>query len=217
MGYQIRADRRSPNVALSVIVSPTAPAAASAVVAIRDETSPQTPLPLYLDFADLTFKTVGWATRQAAMTALGGNEFALDGGLNVAGFTNLPPTTISLAAVYGVTVGGRTLTDIDHLELEQDSTQAEFGFARLDNNNVEVTISGKRRGESVPLLTAAISFFNSDGTLRFSSAGPGAPDAQGAIRFQFANTLIAQASYATATVTDAIGTIVTTRHVPFTA
>ncbi len=217
MGYQIKADRRDPNVGLSLAVSPANIVVSAAVVAIRDETQPQAPLPLYLDFADLTFKTVGWATRQAALTALGGNFFALDGGLNVAGFTNLPADTISLAAEYEATVPGpRDILDIDHIELEQDSTQAEFGFARLDAANIEVTISGKRRGETVPLLTAAITFFDSTGAVRFAAAGPGVPDAQGVIRFAFANALVVQASYATATVTDTIGTIVTTRHVPFT-
>ncbi len=94
--------------------------------------------------------------------------------------------------------------------------RVNVGWARLDANNVEVTISGVRNGVGSPLLTAAITFFNSDGTVRFTTAGPGAPDAQGLIRFAFGNVLVVQASYWRATVTDATGAITSTGHVPFT-
>lgn len=94
--------------------------------------------------------------------------------------------------------------------------RVNVGWARLDAANVEVTISGRRNGADSPLLTAAITFFNSNGTVRFTTAGPGAPDAQGVIRFNFANALVVQASYWRATVTDATGAITTTGHVPFT-
>ena len=94
--------------------------------------------------------------------------------------------------------------------------RVNVGWARLDAANVEVTISGVRDGSDTPLLTAAITFFNSNGTVRFTTAGPGLPDAQGVIRFTFANALAVQASYWRATVTDATGAITSTGHVPFT-
>lgn len=217
MGYQIKASRFDTNVGISLAVSPDTATVTGAVVAIRDEDEPQAPLPLYLDFSDNTFKTAGWVTRQTALVALGGNFFALDGGLDPSAFTNLPTTTDQLAAEYEATLSsGTILTDIDHIELEQAETQAHIGWARLDANNVELTISGKRRGRDFPLLTASVSFFNSNGGLRFGPLGPGAPDAQGVIQLGAANTLIVQASYWRATVTDALGSYTTTGHVPFT-
>lgn len=217
MGYLIQASRDDPNIGLSLAVSPSSVGVTGAVVAIRDETQPQAPAPLYLDFSDDTFKTVGWVTRQAPLTALGGNFFALDGGLDLSAFTNLPADTRSLAAEYEATLdSGTLLLDIDHLELQQGDTQVHVGWARLDAANVEVTISGKRRGRDFPLTAASISFLNSDGTLRFGPLGPGVPDAQGVIRLSAANALVVQASYWRATVTDTIGTYQTTGHVPFT-
>jgi hypothetical protein len=171
---------------------------------------------LYLDFGDDTFKTAGWATRQAALTALGGNFFALDGGLDVSVFTNLPSTTDQLAAEYEAVVGGRTFLDIDNIELQQADTQVHAGWARLSATSVEVTISAKRRGEDIAITAVnSIVFFNSDGSARFSPGLVGI-DGQGVARLTANNTLLVQASYWRATVTTAQGSITTTGHVPFT-
>lgn len=222
MGYQIRAFRDQTNVPFSFTQSPATPAASGVLLAIRDEFRTQSP-PFYLDFADLLFKQAGWTTRQIALTALGSNFFALDGGLNLAavvaaGAGNLPISTFSLAAEYDSTVGGRVFHDIDHVELLQAHTQVHVGFARIDPDNIEIDVFGKRRGLDVPLVSATLTFYNSFGAPRFTVSGPppGAVDAQGHITFAVANTLVAQASYCVVTITDAIGSYTTHRSVPFT-
>jgi hypothetical protein len=215
MAYLILASRDDTNVALSLSVSPATPVATSATVAIRDEDSAQAPAPLYLDFFDSTFKTVGWVTQFAALINVRSNYWALDGGVDFSAFTNLPATTDQLAAEYEAVVGGITLTDIDHIEIGQNMTQVHVGWARRDAANVEVTISAKWRGEDIALTAATIEYFNSDGGSRFIPVTAG-PDGQGLFRGTAINTLVAQASYWRATVTTAQGDITTVGHVPFT-
>lgn len=66
---------------------------ASPVVAVRDGATMNS----WLDFADLTFKTGGWTTRQAALTEVSAANapgiYVLAGGLNLEGITNLPTAT----------------------------------------------------------------------------------------------------------------------------
>lgn len=224
MSYQIKAFRGDTNVPLSLSVSPASPVASAAVVAIRDQNRTQSP-PFYLDFADLLFKQAGWTTRQAALVSLGNNFFALDGGLDIAAIVgvavgNLPVSSVQLAAEYTATVGGQGLNVIDNIELAQDDTQVHVGFARIDANNIQINVFAKRRGLDVPLVSATLTFYNSNGTPRppYPVLGPPpAIDPQGHLTFAVADTLVAQASYCVVTITDAFGSYTTHRAVPFQA
>jgi len=218
MGAAVLGSRVSTNLPLSLSVSPAVPAAASAVVAIRDGGSAQAPLPLYLDFGDSTFKTVGWATRQAAMVALGGNFFALDGGLDVQAITNLPDATMQLIAEYEAVVGGRTLTDNDPITLD-GVVNVVLGAMTYDDTGPAFTITFdcwiERSRVTSPSPTAVtLDFF--DPTIvppLFSEARvdpPTPPDAQG--HYVFTHTLDQldpdRNYYARITMTDPEGTVV---------
>ncbi len=128
---------------------------------------------------------------------------------------NIDTTISSRSTVAGIAANLSGTHGAGSWEGNPNNT-VNVGWARLDATTIEVTISARRSGADTPLLTAAIEFFNSNGSSRFLTAGPGVPDAQGVIRFSFGNTLIVQASYWRATVTDATGAITTTGHVPFT-
>ena len=79
---------------------------ATIVVAVRDGPTSNS----WLDFADLTFKTVGWTTRQATLAEVSAANapgvYELAGGLNIAGITNLPVITDVLLLEFDVTAGG---------------------------------------------------------------------------------------------------------------
>ncbi len=68
----------------------------SPVVAIRDTST----VGLYLDFSDLTFKTSGWTTRQAAMTEVGDGRYFLAGGADPFLWTPRPDVPTYFSAEY---------------------------------------------------------------------------------------------------------------------
>ncbi len=218
MGYQIKASRDDTNVPASLSVSPSTPSASAAVVAIRDQNRTQVP-PFFLDFGDSTFKQAAFILRQAPMTALGSNFFALDGGINLAAAVltgTLPTSTFQLAAEYEATIAGQTLTDIDNIELAQNATQVHIGFAPINATTLEIDIFGKRRGLDIPLVSATVSFFTGAGAALFTAAGPPpVVDARGHIKLTVAVSLAAAASYCVVTITDALGSYTTHRGVPF--
>ncbi len=215
MGNYILSNRLDSNCALTVSLSPTNLTVTAQVVAIRDGDSAQAPLPLYLDFFDNTFKTVGWVTRQAALFALGSNFFALDGGLDVSAFTNLPFTTDQLFAEYELTVGGQTFTDNDLIQLARGGSQVHLGWT-YDGTTLDMVGWMVRDGDVVLApLSFAISWFNEDGTLLFTEPGPGVADAQGHILISRVQALASgQAYYAVITMTDAQGTLTTDQATP---
>ena len=97
-------ERTDTNVAVEVQVS-SGLTGATAVVAIRDGST----LNSWLDFNDSTFKTVGWTTRQAALTEVSaGNApgvYALSGGLDLSSLTGLPAAGGELIAEFDVSSG----------------------------------------------------------------------------------------------------------------
>lgn len=162
-----------------------------------------------------------------ADVAVAGSPFDLTEIGATARYTRFPAASFSPAAVGSFTARFVVFSDAGHLvealefTRDQDSFEVisddriDVGWARLDAGNVEVTVSAKRAGADTPLVTAAIEFFNSDGTSRFVPVMVG-PDAQGLFVGTAANVLVVQASYWVATVTDAFGPITFTGHVPFT-
>ncbi len=68
----------------------------SPVVAIRDALT----VGSYIDVADLTFKTSGWTTRQAAMTEVGGGRYFLVGGADPFLWTPRPDVPAYFVAEY---------------------------------------------------------------------------------------------------------------------
>ncbi len=100
MGVQIEANRTDTGVAVTLAVSGELGGVAglTAVVAVRDGRTTNS----YLDFADDTFKSAAWGTKQASMADLGNGFYALTGGLNVAAITNLAATANHLILEYTV-------------------------------------------------------------------------------------------------------------------
>ncbi len=223
MGTTILVERNATNAELSLTVSPTVPAA-TAVVEIRDASAPQAPLPLYLDFSDQTFKTVGWVTQQAAMTALAGsaNRFALDGGLDVAGFTNLLATTRWLVAEYEATVAGRTLQDNDVIDLRELCTQTHIGatFQPPAGGTTRFTAWLNRKGTTViaGLISCTVDFFDPTGGVLLFTEVVLAADAQGHFDVTHLGDLLTAGNpfYVITTIVDAEGSVATHRTTPFT-
>ena len=221
MGNYIQANRDDSNVALTLSVGTAAGggiAGLTVVVAIRDASAAQTPLPLYLDFADSTFKTAGWATRQAAMVDNGGGIYALDGGLDPSAFTNLPATTVQLAAEYEITAGSPLGVDNDLIDLDRLVTQCHLGVTYDGVGTVSVDTWLERRGRIVTPTSSTVTIFDDTGA---AVAGPTTSlvaDAQDHIVFTLALALVANTNYYyRVTMIDALGTITTDRAVPFTA
>ena len=222
MGTTILVERNATNVEISFSVSPQLPAASGVVFAIRDASAPQAPLPLYLDFADATFKTVGWATRQATLTSLGGNFFAFDGGVDVAAFTNLLATTRWLAAEYEATVGGRVFTDNDILDLRELCTQTHIGatFQPPAGGTTRFTAWLNRKGTTVTagLISCTIDFFDPTGGVLLFTEVVLAADAQGHFDVTHLGDLLTAGNpfYVITTIVDAEGSVATHRTTPFT-
>ncbi len=221
MGNLILASRNSTNTQLSYSQSPTVPVASAVVVALRDASQAQAPLPLYLDFADSTFKTAGWATRQASMFALGGNQFALDGGLSIAAITNLSVDTRWLVAEYEATIGARLFTDNDPINLRELDTQAHVGttFQPLAGGTTRFTTWLNRNGTTVltGLISCVVDFFTPAGVLLFTETVLVA-DAQGHFDVTHVGDLLTAGNpfYLIITITDAEGVQFTHRTNPFT-
>ena len=101
------------------------------LVAVRDAQTANS----WLDFSDLTFKTSGWTTRQAAVAEVSaGNApgvYRLTSGLNVGGITNLPSTTFNFILEYDVS-GSVTGNVIEQMQL------VETFKAIPGNNSVSV-------------------------------------------------------------------------------
>lgn len=85
------------------------------VLQIRDASTVDS----YLDFSDLTFKTSGWTAKQASLADLGDGIYALSGGLNIDGITNLPTSTHYLSVEYVIT-GSVRGTVIDTILMKRD-------------------------------------------------------------------------------------------------
>lgn len=82
---------------------------------------------------------------------------------------------------------------------------------------LRMTVWVVRLGAQVLVPTSCVvKWYNPDGTLLFTVANSGAADAQGVFQIDRASTLLVSntAYYAEITVTDASGTVVTTRGVP---
>lgn len=98
MSYQQQAERTDTAVPLELVVSGDGGVAGlTAVVAVREGGTADN----YLDFADLTFRTSGWTTQQAALADLGAGRYAFAGGLDLTAITGLP-TSPQLVAEYSV-------------------------------------------------------------------------------------------------------------------
>lgn len=86
------------------------------VAAVRDAQTANS----WLDFADLTFKTAGWTTRQTSLTEVSaGNApgaYRLTGGLDISSITNLPAATDNLIVEYDVS-GTVTLNVNEQIQL----------------------------------------------------------------------------------------------------
>lgn len=97
----IEAAKTDTSIPLAVTVSKNGPATGlTAVVALRDGSS----LTSYLDYADSTFKTSGWITRQAALTEIAGaGVYALSGGLDATAVTNFPAGVDTFLAEFDIT------------------------------------------------------------------------------------------------------------------
>ena len=93
------AERTDASVPVQVVVSANGGVTGlTVVVAIRDADSSTS----FLDFADLTFRAAGHATKFASVADIGNGRYSLAGGLNVAGITNLPATTHHLVAEFDI-------------------------------------------------------------------------------------------------------------------
>lgn len=116
---------------------------ATAVVAVRDGNTNDS----YLDFADATFKTAGWTTRQAALADIGGGFYALTGGLDVAAITNLPAATEILLAEFEVTAPANALgVSVDEILID--------GF--VDDIEPDIDAILIDTGTTIPGLIAAL-------------------------------------------------------------
>ena len=73
----------------------------------------------FLDFADNTFKTAGWTTKQAPLADRGDGFYDLSGGLDLSALTNLPAATDVLLAEYFIS-GSRSGIAIDQVILAGD-------------------------------------------------------------------------------------------------
>lgn len=222
MGTMILVERNSTNTEISFSVSPQLPAATGVVVAMRDASAPQAPLPLYLDFFDDTFKTVGFVTRQATLFALGGNFFALDGGFDVAVITNLLATTRWLVAEFEATVGGRVFTDNDVLDLRELCTQTHIGatFQPPAGGTTRFTAWLNRKGTTVTagLISCTVDFFDPTGGVLLFTEVVLAADAQGHFDVTHLGDLLTAGNpfYVITTIVDVEGSVSTHRTTPFT-
>ena len=96
---------------------------ATVLVAIRDSKTQDS----YLDFNDLTFKTVGWTTREASVAELANGFYSVSGGLDLTAITNLPVTTNLLVAEYRVTAPAASLGSVQ----EYIHVQADVNVKRI--------------------------------------------------------------------------------------
>lgn len=113
MSVTIQAERDESALPLTLAVTRASDggvAGLTCVLQIRDASTPDS----YLDFADSTFKTSGWTTKQASLLDLGDGLYVLSGGLDIGSITNLPAATNYLSAEYIVSgaVSGTTIDTI---------------------------------------------------------------------------------------------------------
>lgn len=138
MSTTLQASRESTAVPLNLSVSKGGGVAGlTATVAIRDGATSDS----YLDFADNTFKTVGWTTKKASMADVGGGFYTRTGGLNVSAFTNLPAGSTKLVAEYEVS-GALAGVTLDVIELT-GSDMLEFIHA-VSKNRLEVNFATQK-------------------------------------------------------------------------
>lgn len=100
----------------------------------------------YLDFADLTFKTVGWTTKSVALTEVGGGFYALVGGVNIAGITNLPSGRVHLVAEYRMTGPPSPVTQDDVFVKELIEDGATKYTERDAQQIIAAAVAGKSTG-----------------------------------------------------------------------
>lgn len=146
--------------------------------------------------------TVEFEDGQYAVRLVGSNNNIFDEGVIVRNQVSVIPTNSA----------GLIRTDV-----AEKPTQSHVAAAYADATDVlELTIWMERLGITVTNPTSCqIDWFNADGTLLFTETDSG-PDAQGVFQISRASTtLVANtAYYAEVQVTDAIGTVATTRGVP---
>lgn len=120
----------------------------TAVLQIRDATTSTS----YLDFADLTFKTSGWTTKQAALTDIGDGLYILTGGLNLSAISNLPSTTHYLSAEYIVT-GSVRGTVKDSILLRRDVYDLALALLQRSISDAESLPEFRSLGGAIQKLT----------------------------------------------------------------
>ena len=117
---------------LVVTVAGTSVTGLSLVVAIRDSAT----LNSYLDFADSTFKTAGWTTREAALQEVGAGTYQR---LFNASATNLPSTSKSVVAEYRIlTVPASGVSEVIELEDTDLSGDIAALTAAVASNTVAI-------------------------------------------------------------------------------
>jgi len=134
-------------------------------------------LPSDLDFSDDTFKTVGWVTRDAAMTELGLGAYKRT--LDVSAITNLPAGTDGLEVLYReTTLTAGTVGALDYIELDDQvedlndlaQSQVLSDATPFAGANIDAAITSRN---SVVPMTAALSQTEHDAT-QTAIAGIGA-------------------------------------------
>ncbi|MEE8551514.1 MAG: hypothetical protein V3T08_09715 [Gemmatimonadota bacterium] len=115
----------------------------SPVVAIRDALTVDS----FLDFADLTFKTAGHTTRQAALVEVGDGRYFLAGGADPFLWTPKPDVPAYFVAEYevpGLAVGDDLIVVTAALSGEEfDTTLDEVGSDTLGWQEVQTSQSGR--------------------------------------------------------------------------
>jgi len=134
----IIAERTATDIDLTLSVSRNGGVAGlTAVVAIRDGDTPNS----YLDFADQTFKTSGWTTRQAAMTDLGGGHYRR--ALDLTAMINLPAGTEELVAEYETTGSVASVTH-DKIQIVTSfltlATAAALATVQADTDDIQTRL-----------------------------------------------------------------------------
>jgi hypothetical protein len=129
-GNTIPVERTRTDVPLEFLVSKDGAGVAglTVVVAVRDAATPDS----YLDFADDTYKSSGWTTRQAAMTDLSGGLYRR--ALDLSAITNLPAATRELTIEYEAT-GAESALGVENLKLTEFDALAAEVAAIFDHHN----------------------------------------------------------------------------------
>jgi len=144
---QIIAERTQADVVLPLAVSNNGGVPGlNATAAVRDGTT----LDSYLDWADSTFKTSGWTTKQAAMSDIGDGFYTLTLDLSVV--TNLPVNAHMLVVEYRVS-GAVNGVAKDHITLVNTlfdvSSAAAVAALQADADDIQTRLPATLNGGRV--------------------------------------------------------------------